>query len=538
MTKIKLLKEHLLLALVFFSLTLGQQYLFYVIKSLPIIWFSLTKYLAIYLFFFVLTFAKGQKTRFFLLSFIMLINVLQIVHLSYFGTQIMPSEVYLVISQFGEVQGTLKEELDHILLGIGLTALPVGIGYYFLKRIRTAFEWSFITLLACAYLVYNPIRTYVTGNSWGRQPSSRELMGVNVYLSISYFFGRILPYKINGSKEDYKNLSTELKLVPNHKNEWDKVIIVLGESLSPHHLNLFGYERPTTPFLTKMKNEKNFHANLGLTSAVSTDISVAFFLNLTYGLAGAIKASKGEHCLFKLAKDNKFDTYYFSNQSEQQLRYIIPYLCPKSLDSHQFLEQLEPGIPDVNAASDLNLFRPLEKILTQNKRQMIMLHQRGSHAPWNLRSSPESKKFNDPENPRLSDYDNSVVEFDSFWQKLDTLLKKSSQKILVVYLSDHGEAVGENGRWGHGFLNRSVAEVPIIVTSYNRALPLSIKNWNRFIPQYHLGLFITQELGYNSNQNPGDLMSDYTILGNDIDGFAGSAKINLAPQGYDFILRP
>jgi glucan phosphoethanolaminetransferase (alkaline phosphatase superfamily) len=530
------LRNHLLLALVFFSLTLLQQYGFYAFKSFPIIWLSFGKYLTILFFFFIFTLIKGPKARFFVLSFFMLLNYFQMAHLSYFGTQILPNEIYLLFSDFHEVTGVVDAELQHVLIPLLFTLLPLALGYYFHRKLKTILHFKFVPALLILYFLYNPVRTYVTGNTWGRQPSTRELSGMNVYLSLSYFLGRILPHKLAGDRSSYsKNRALKLVLTKTDLKDWDNVIIVLGESLSPHQMSLYGYKRATTPYLDTLKNSPRFFNTIGLSSGVSTDISVAFFLNLGYGATGVVKAAKGDHCLFKSAKKSGFSTHFLSTQSGEQLRYITPYLCASSLDDYRSLESIAPGTENPNLAADKSLLPHLETLLKNNERKFIILHQRGSHAPWKLRSTPASTVFTNPQvDERINDYDNSVVEFDLFWKDLDTLLSQHKSKTLVIYLSDHGESLGKSQRWGHGFLASSSFEVPVMIQSFNKNLPENTLKLPRFLPQYNVGLFITQALGFDTNQSPIDLIDDYVIYGNDIDGFAGKAAITFDEKSYRF----
>jgi glucan phosphoethanolaminetransferase (alkaline phosphatase superfamily) len=530
------LRNHFLLALVFFSLTLLQQYSFYTLKSFPIIWLSFGKYLTILFFFFIFTLIKGPKARFFVLSFFMLLNYFQMAHLSYFGTQILPNEIYLLFSDFHEVTGVVDAELQHVLIPLLFTLLPLALGYYFHRKLKTILHFKFVPALLILYFLYNPVRTYVTGNTWGRQPSTRELSGMNVYLSLSYFLGRILPHKLAGDRSSYsKNRALKLVLTKTDLKDWDNVIIVLGESLSPHQMSLYGYKRATTPYLDTLKNSPRFFNTIGLSSGVSTDISVAFFLNLGYGATGVVKAAKGDHCLFKSAKKSGFSTHFLSTQSGEQLRYITPYLCASSLDDYRSLESIAPGTENPNLAADKSLLPHLETLLKNNERKFIILHQRGSHAPWKLRSTPASTVFTNPQvDERINDYDNSVVEFDLFWKDLDTLLSQHKSKTLVIYLSDHGESLGKSQRWGHGFLASSSFEVPVMIQSFNKNLPENTLKLPRFLPQYNVGLFITQALGFDTNQSPIDLIDDYVIYGNDIDGFAGKAAITFDEKSYRF----
>jgi glucan phosphoethanolaminetransferase (alkaline phosphatase superfamily) len=440
-----------------------------------------------------------------------------------------------------EVVGVVNEELYHILIPLGFTILPLLIGFYAVKKFKTFFEFKTVQVLLILYFLYNPMRTYITGNTWGRQPSTRELAGMNVYLSLSYFLGRILPHKLLANRYAVaENESLKLKLEEPRNPEWDNIILVLGESLSPHQMSLFGYERPTTPFLESLKKHQNFFASIGISGGVSTDVSVAFFLNLGYGDAGAMKVAKGEHCLFKSAKKNGFSTHFLSAQSGQQLRYIAPYLCSAYLDDYRSLESVSPATENPNAAIDRHLLPKLEELLKAGNKRFIMLHQRGSHGPWKLRSTPEAIKFTETSvDERINDYDNSVVEFDLFWKELNELLKKQKSKTLVVYLSDHGEAVGRGGRWGHGFLGKYAFEVPMIIQAFNQDLPKRTFELPKYLTHYNLALFTTNQMGWKTNQNPFTVMQDFVIYGNDIDGFAGKAQVKFLPNGeYEMLVKP
>jgi len=529
MTFLRTLKFNTILSLGFLTLTLSQQYLFYALKGMTIVWFRPEKYLLLFLLFFVMSFVKGKKSSLMLLSFIMIANFFQMIHLSYFGTQILPIEISLLFSQIHEIKGTLFNEIHHILTPLIMTALPLWAGFILLKKTDSRSQFRIVTILTILYLIYNPARTLLTKNSWGRQPSTRELSGFNAYLSLSYFLGRILPQKISGQADLGKNSSDEIILTKTSRSHWDKVILIIGESLTPRHMGVYDYTRPTTPYLSSLKNGKNAHFGIALTSAVSTDVSLAFLFNMGFGPSGRLKASTGEHCLFKLAAEQGLGTHFFSNQSEQQLRYIIPYFCPKYLTEQKFLEQLSGSDQDENSAPDFNLLTPLPGLLQNKSRQFIVLHQRGSHAPWNLRSRPEMRKFQGDGDQRVNDYDNSVLEFDAFWKEFEGMLAKTLAKTLVIYISDHGEVLGENGKWGHGFFDHQVFEVPLIIRSFNQDLP-EIK-LPRFSSQINVISYLAAELGYTSSHNPENHTHDFVIFGNDIDGLAGKAMIEYQTDG-------
>lgn len=514
-------------------LTLFQDFLFHALTGIQSTQLPWQKYLILLGFLVLAAFIRNRFWRFTFLSFIIFANFFQMAHLSYFGTQILPIEIYLLFTQASEIQGTLFVEFRHILLPLALTVLPMLILWWLSKKLSTKKTLPGLHWLFIFYLLYNPVRTFITGNTWGRQPSHNEFSGMNAYLSLSYFLGRVLPEKVlDRDKALVGNASNLLQLTPTKAPpKWDHVIFILGESLSHHHMSLFGYQRKTTPYLESLKGKTDFYSEVGLSSGVSTDIALAFLLNMTYGLAGSQKIAKGNHCLLKLAKERGYKTHFLSIQSAQQLRYISPYVCPGSLDEYKSLEAISPETEDHLAARDRDLLKLLPELLTTQDSQFIILHQRGSHAPWERRASEEAKLF--PHDSAVNFYDNSVVEFDLFFRDLNEMLEKSSRKILVVYVSDHGEALGEDGFWGHGSLHPTAYEVPVIIESFNAPLPAQLQQLKRFHTHYNLSLFLAQEMGFEPSQPFESFPKDYLILGNDIDGFAGSLRVEFKSDGYE-----
>jgi glucan phosphoethanolaminetransferase (alkaline phosphatase superfamily) len=531
---VKKLIPHLRLAVTFFLFTLIQQYAFYYLKNISIVWLSPGKYLATFCFFLAATFITPRSLKFFFLSFVMLLNFFQMAHLSYFGTQILPSEVYLLFAQIDEIRGTLLTEYRHVLIPLLFTLIPVLSGLWILRRTEGFIEKKTVTFLFLIYLIYNPTRTFITGNTWGRQPSTRELAGMNVYLAVSYFTGKILPHKLSAtSNTGGDNSSTRLELKSLNSSDWDHIVFVLGESLSPHRMSLFGHTQETTPFLKTLKDQPHFFSTIGLSGGVSTDIAVAFLLNSGFGSAGSLKAAKGSHCLFRLAKEKNFSTHFLSVQSSQQLRYISPYLCSSFLDDYRSLDEIDPKNDNDQAAEDKLLIPEFKKLLSGNSRRFIMLHQRGSHGPWELRSHEKNRRF--PHDSPENHYDNSVVEFDHFFKELKSTIDGLNKKVLVIYVSDHGEALGQDGKWGHGQLMKPAFEIPVLVYAHGRALPSGLKEKKTALTHYNVSLILAKELGFLPNQDPHSPPEDYEIFGNDIDGFAGKAKILFKADGtYDF----
>jgi lipid A ethanolaminephosphotransferase len=107
----------------------------------------------------------------------------------------------------------------------------------------------------------------------------------------------------------------------------------------------------------------------------------------------------------------------------------------------------------------------LDKFIEKNKGKdiFIVLHQMGNHGPAYYKRYPkEFEKFtpvcktNQLEQctkEELSNaYDNAILYTDYFLSKVINFLKPygNTHETAMIYLSDHGESLGENGLYLHG----------------------------------------------------------------------------------------
>ena len=279
-----------------------------------------------------------------------------------------------------------------------------------------------------------------------------------------------------------------------------------------------------------MKNDPDFSYYKGISSGVSTDVAVALFMNNAFGLSGIKKIIKGDQCLFKLAKDSEFNTHFYSSQSQQQLRYITNSICTNYIDHYKSLDDLNSELDNPNKADDKILYDDLDDVL-KLKQQFVILHQRGSHSPYKLRYTEEIfPVVGDYKKDRINHYDNSVYEFNSFMEGLIGKVRSYDSPTLVIYISDHGEGLGEEGVWGHAALKAPSYQIPILFLTHNFKQD-NLKNIEFDLTHLHISLLITNLLGYESTPAWNTPLKEYTILGNDLDGFAGFLELKFNEKG-------
>lgn len=103
----------------------------------------------------------------------------------------------------------------------------------------------------------------------------------------------------------------------------------------------------------------------------------------------------------------------------------------------------------------------IEKLLEKQGRQFITVQLSGSHWNYASRYPEEFTKFNPTQKKNakidqasctkeelINSYDNSILYTDFFLANLIDLLK--NKNAFLIFASDHGESLGENGRLDHG----------------------------------------------------------------------------------------
>jgi len=112
---------------------------------------------------------------------------------------------------------------------------------------------------------------------------------------------------------------------------------------------------------------------------------------------------------------------------------------------------------------DVLLYRLNNYIDSIKDDTVILLHQMGSHGPAYYQRYPttipqftptyDSNQIQDCDHQALvNTYDNTILYTDSMVGSTISLLKAYSNKfnVALVYLSDHGESLGEHGMYLHG----------------------------------------------------------------------------------------
>lgn len=248
------------------------------------------------------------------------------------------------------------------------------------------------------------------------------------------------------------------------------LVIVVGETVRAANWGLSGYERNTTPLLA----EKNVHSFPYATSCgTNTDTSVPCIFSKEGRHNYDEKAIRSSESLLHVLKKTGFHVSWIDNQSG------CKGVC-NGLDVFNARAMANPKNCTDAACYDEALIDGLEVLLKKNAgNQVIVLHQLGNHGPaYYARYPQEYEKYKPACNTSdlskcsqqeiINAYDNSIRYTDAVLSKaIDQLKKHSDKSTSLIYMSDHGESLGENGIYLHG-LPYSIApsyqtQVPFLV---------------------------------------------------------------------------
>ncbi|NIG19031.1 kdo(2)-lipid A phosphoethanolamine 7''-transferase [Pantoea sp. Al-1710] len=271
------------------------------------------------------------------------------------------------------------------------------------------------------------------------------------------------------------------------------VVFVIGETTRWDHMGLLGYDRDTTPKLSK---EKNLVAFRGESCDTATKLSLRCMFVREGGTMDNPGRTLKEQNVFAVMKELGFTSELFAMQSE------VWFYDNADVNNFSFREQI--GSEKRNqgkAVDDMLLVPELQASLQRfpKGKHLVVLHTKGSHYLYSQRY-PRSFARYQPECMGVDEtcskaqlinaYDNSILYVDTM---LDSVLDQlRDKKAIVFYAADHGESISDNMHL-HG-TPREMAppeqfRVPMMVWASDKYLedPTNRSNFERLQAQQRVG---------------------------------------------------
>jgi len=271
------------------------------------------------------------------------------------------------------------------------------------------------------------------------------------------------------------------------------LVLVVGEAARSESFSLNGYARPTNQAL-----EKNSVVSLKNAWSCGTSTAESLPCMFSHQPRSAHIKDRGRYeNLLDVLHKSGFAVLWLENQSG------CKGVCER--------------VPTVNlckdgACMDADMLQDLDALLADLEPQrrargaVLVLHQMGSHGPaYSLRSPPASKQFL-PEcatsalaqcsaDHIRNAYDNSIVYTSQFLAQTIAWLQNQQTQYdtALMYVSDHGESLGENNLYLHGlpyaFAPKQQKHVPWLVwlpaSSEKKQIMMSCLHQRRDAPVSH-----------------------------------------------------
>ncbi len=362
------------------------------------------------------------------------------------------------------LQTDIKESLDlfsnSLLLYIFfLGIIPSFIVYYipidyksFTKELFDKVESILLSLVLIAILLFSSSKFYT---SFFREHKSLRYYTNPTYwiYSIGSFFNKT----INSGPIVVKQIGLDAKVVRANNTKHKLVILVIGEAARSDHFSLNRYTKDTNPLLEKRDDLINF--NEFYSCGTSTAYSVpCMFSPLTREEYSYKKAIRIENVMDIINRIKSIKVLWRDNNSDPKgVMKRIGYQDYKNCKTNTICTDKEPR--------DEGMLVGLDNFIKQNKDKdiLIVLHQMGNHGPAYYKRYPKSfEKFkpvcktNQLEKCTKEEiqngYDNAILYTDYFLDKTIKFLEtyNNSYQTSMLYISDHGESLGENGIYLHG----------------------------------------------------------------------------------------
>lgn len=415
----------------------------------------LANYLVFYIVFYISSIlGKILTTLFFI------INALSVYFINTYQVIIDESMIGNILNtNFDESSSFLSFKLFLYFIFLGI--LPS----YFIWKIKIqkgTFKQFAIQIGSCLFLIIILVIANASNVLWIDKNS--KVVG-GLAMPWSYTVNTPLFFIHEAKKNQKEIILPDAKLLNNEKAV---VVLVIGESARSQNFSLYGYNKKTNPLLSKIENISSFNA----TSCA------------TYTTAGV-------KCI--LEHENTNDLYeilpnYLNRNGAVDVIWRTTNWGepPVHIDKYKKREDLKINCKGIGCDYDEILISGLkEEILTSTKNKiLIVLHTSTSHGPtYNKKYPAEFEIFtpvcnsvelaNCSQEELINAYDNTILYTDYILASIIKVLKEIPEyNSSMIYVSDHGESLGEKNLYMHG-VPMSIApkeqyEIPFIVwTSEN-----------------------------------------------------------------------
>jgi glucan phosphoethanolaminetransferase (alkaline phosphatase superfamily) len=257
-----------------------------------------------------------------------------------------------------------------------------------------------------------------------------------------------------------------------HTFDRKNVIVITVDSLRPDHMQVYGYSRATTPFLSRLRDEGKLRRVEFATSTCAESncgiVSTLFSKTLRHQVPEAFT-------LFALLKDQGYDTHFvlsgnhdWMGQREMYGDEYTSYFDGRNSTRYGWSDDrvLVEGLERLGAYQrpSFFFFHLMSPHIIGHKEERYRLYQ-PAVVTLNMRALFRGEY---DRTSVVNSYDNGIVEADATIRDLFTVLDRKGylRNSIVVILADHGEALGDRAdrMYGHvNWLYQETIRIPMLI---------------------------------------------------------------------------
>lgn len=317
-------------------------------------------------------------------------------------------------------------------------------------RKLTSMAISLVVIGTVAMMYYQDYASVGRNNSYLRQ--------LIIPTQLVYSIGKYVHRTYLATPIIYREIGLDAKQMPQALSAaTDKptlVVFVLGETARSQNYQLNGYNRPTNSY-TKALNVISFQdvSSCGTATAVSVPCMFSSFTRDNYSR----QAADNQDNFLDILKRAQVGLFWIENDGGDKN-------VAKNIDKIEIDRSRVDELCNGQTCYDMAMLENFEKNIDKMQgNRMLLMHLIGSHGPTYFQRYPQDKKVFQPDCPRadienctvdqiINTYDNTILYTDyviaQTIEKLKTLEDKYNTAL--IYISDHGESLGENGLFLHG----------------------------------------------------------------------------------------
>nr|WP_306263496.1 phosphoethanolamine--lipid A transferase [Pararhizobium sp. IMCC3301] len=232
------------------------------------------------------------------------------------------------------------------------------------------------------------------------------------------------------------------------------VVLVIGETARAQNFGLNGYERNTTPQLAK-RDVINFSdtSSCGTATAVSLPCMFSHYARDSF----SNEKGKASENLLDIVQRAGFQVAWWENNTGNKG-------IAKRVPNQKLSNGTNPEFCRDGECDDGIFTETLKPFIGEAKdNTLLVMHQIGSHGPAYYKRYPQAMEVFAPacrtaqfadctQEEIVAAYDNTILYTDKNVADIIDLAKSKSDTLAtaVIFMSDHGESLGESGLYLHG----------------------------------------------------------------------------------------